>query len=220
MIKHLALGAFALALLAQPSFAIEAKRDAPIDEQAIEQEPKKELPKRKRAKQDPKNEQANKEEPKKDGLHALIAQHAKANGIPEDLVHRVIKRESRYNPRAIGRGGTMGLMQIKHGTARALGYSGSASGLLSRETNLTFGVRYLAGAYKVANGDPGRAIAFFARGYHYDAKRKGLHTALASKKAKPEVLEQEVVRTDVQQTASTSGSLFEPAASPYDGDPK
>jgi soluble lytic murein transglycosylase-like protein len=70
-----------------------------------------------------------------EGLHALIAQHAKANGIPADLVHRVIKRESRYNPRAVGRGGTMGLMQIKHATARALGYAGSASGLLAADTN-------------------------------------------------------------------------------------
>jgi soluble lytic murein transglycosylase-like protein len=58
---------------------------------------------------------------KEGGLDGLIAQHAKSNGVPADLVHRVIKRESRHNPRAVGRGGAMGLMQIKHGTARALG---------------------------------------------------------------------------------------------------
>jgi soluble lytic murein transglycosylase-like protein len=34
------------------------------------------------------------------GVEALIAMHAKANNIPEDLVHRVVQRESRYNPRA------------------------------------------------------------------------------------------------------------------------
>jgi soluble lytic murein transglycosylase-like protein len=33
-------------------------------------------------------------------------------------VHRVIMRESRYNPRAVGHGGALGLMQIKHATAR------------------------------------------------------------------------------------------------------
>ena len=135
---------------------------------------------------------------KEGGLDGLIAQHAKSNGVPADLVHRVIKRESRYNPRAVGRGGAMGLMQIKHGTARALGYAGTPAGLLSAETNLTYGVRYLAGAYKVANGDPNRAVAFFARGYYYDAKRKGMLASLASGKAQPVQAEAEAAVPDVQ----------------------
>src|SRR5688572_15351652 len=75
-------------------------------------------------------------------LEPLIVKHAKANGVPATLVHRIIIRESRYNAGAVGRGGALGLMQIKHGTARALGYSGSAAGLLDAETNLTYGVRY------------------------------------------------------------------------------
>lgn len=148
-------------------------------------------------------------------LHMLIARHAKANGVPEDLVHRVIKRESRYNPRAVGRGGAMGLMQIKHATARGLGYAGTPEGLLSADTNLAYGVRYLAGAYKVADGDPNRAVMFFARGYYYDAKRKGLHTALASRKATPAPAEQTVTVVEVQQTASTAVSAFAPIPDPY-----
>ncbi|HEX8165978.1 MAG TPA: lytic transglycosylase domain-containing protein [Beijerinckiaceae bacterium] len=153
-------------------------------------------------------------------LDGLIAKHAKANGIPEDLVHRVIKRESRYNPRAVGRGGTFGLMQIKHGTARALGYAGTPDGLLSADTNLTYGVRYLAGAYKVANGDPARAVAFFARGYYYDAKRKGVLAALPGRKVMPEPAEAEATTVaDVRETASTV-SLFEPMPAPYFADPK
>ncbi len=51
---------------------------------------------------------------------ALVATHARANAVPEVLVHRVIVRESRYQPRLVGRGGTIGLMQIKLATARAL----------------------------------------------------------------------------------------------------
>src|SRR5450759_686294 len=43
---------------------------------------------------------------------ALVASHARANGVPEALVHRVIVRESRYQPHLVGRGGTIGLMQI------------------------------------------------------------------------------------------------------------
>ncbi len=48
----------------------------------------------------------------------MVAAHARANGVPEALVHRVIMRESRYQPGLIGRGGTIGLMQIKLATAR------------------------------------------------------------------------------------------------------
>lgn len=108
-------------------------------------------------------------------LDVLIAKHAKQNGIPEALVRRVIVRESRYNPRAIGKGGALGLMQIKHATARGLGYSGPASGLLDAETNLTYAVRYLAGAYRAAEGNADRAVAYFAKGYYYVTKRKALH---------------------------------------------
>lgn len=105
-------------------------------------------------------------------LDALIARHASANGVPAALVHRVVVRESRYNPRAVGRGGAMGLMQIKHGTARALGYQGAPAGLLDADTNLTYAVKYLAGAYRVADGNADRAVAYYASGYYYVAKRR------------------------------------------------
>jgi soluble lytic murein transglycosylase-like protein len=104
----------------------------------------------------------------------LIASHAAANGVPKSLVHRVIVRESRYNPRLVGRCGCLGLMQIKLGTARSLGYEGTAQGLLDPETNLTYGVKYLAGAYRVAGGNADRAVAYYARGYYYAAKQQHL----------------------------------------------
>lgn len=106
-------------------------------------------------------------------LYNLIDKHAAANDIPAELVHRVVKRESNYNPRAVGRGGALGLMQIKHATARGMGYAGSASGLLDAETNLAYAVPYLAGAYRVAGGNQSRAISFYASGYYYAAKRMG-----------------------------------------------
>lgn len=105
------------------------------------------------------------------GLDPLIAKHAAANGLPESLVHRVIVRESHYNPQLVGRGGAMGLMQIKYSTARGMGYTGTASGLLDAETNLTYAVRYLAGAYRVAGGNAERAISYYQHGYYYAAKR-------------------------------------------------
>ena len=104
--------------------------------------------------------------------NALVTKHAKANAVPESLVHRVIVRESRYQPHLIGRGGTIGMMQIKLATARGLGYTGSAQGLRDPNTNLTYAVKYLAGAYRAANGDYNRAVAYYAGGYYYAAKRQ------------------------------------------------
>jgi soluble lytic murein transglycosylase-like protein len=103
---------------------------------------------------------------------ALVATHARANAVPEALVHRVIVRESRYQPALVGRGGTIGLMQIKLATARSLGYTGSAQGLRDPDTNLTYAVKYLAGAYRAANGDHTRAMAYYASGYYEAAKRQ------------------------------------------------
>ncbi len=102
----------------------------------------------------------------------IIAAQAKANSVPASLVHRVIMRESRYNARAVS-GGNYGLMQIRLGTARAMGYRGSAEGLLDPTTNLTYAVRYLAGAYRAASGNESRAAAFYTRGYYGEAKRRG-----------------------------------------------
>ncbi len=105
-------------------------------------------------------------------LDGIIARHAAANGVPLELARRVVARESGGNPRAVSRG-NYGLMQIRQGTARAMGYSGSASGLLDPETNLTYAMRYLAGAYRAAGGNHNRAVALYARGYYYEAKRQG-----------------------------------------------
>jgi soluble lytic murein transglycosylase-like protein len=109
---------------------------------------------------------------------ALVSTHAKANNVPEVLVHRVILRESRYQPNLVGAGGCIGLMQIKLGTARGLGYGGDAAGLRDPETNLTYGIKYLAGAYRAAKGDLTLAMHYFATGYYYVAKRQ--RTELAS----------------------------------------
>jgi soluble lytic murein transglycosylase-like protein len=107
---------------------------------------------------------------------ALVATHAKANNLPEALVHRVIVRESGYRPGLVSRG-NIGLMQIKLGTARSLGYTGTAEGLRDPETNLTWAVKYLAGAYRAANGDHGRAMHYYASGYYHAAKRQHRHAA-------------------------------------------
>jgi soluble lytic murein transglycosylase-like protein len=108
-------------------------------------------------------------------LSSLIARHAAAYDLPEDLLRRVIKRESGGNPRVISKG-NYGLMQIRLGTARAMGYRGTAAGLLDADTNMTYAVKYLAGAYRAAGGNHDRAVRYYAAGYYYAAKRQGLPT--------------------------------------------
>ena len=95
---------------------------------------------------------------------SLVASHAAAHGLPTSLVHRVIMRESRYNARAVSKG-NYGIMQIRLGTARAMGYRGDAAGLLDPNVNMTYAVKYLAGAYRAAGGNPDRAVALYASGY-------------------------------------------------------
>jgi soluble lytic murein transglycosylase-like protein len=100
-------------------------------------------------------------------LAAKIQFHADENRVPVELVHKVIRRESKYQPRAIGYGYAMGLMQIKYSTARGMGYGGNAQGLLDADTNLYWGVRYLAAAYRYAGGDAAMADRYYARGFPY-----------------------------------------------------
>jgi hypothetical protein len=98
-------------------------------------------------------------------VQSMAEKAASANGVPLSLVDRVIKRESGGNARAVSRG-NYGLMQIRLGTARSMGYRGSAAGLLDPVTNMTYAVRYLAGAYRAAGGSESRAVALYARGYN------------------------------------------------------
>ncbi len=116
-----------------------------------------------------------------------------------ELVRRVIKRESGGNPRIVSKG-NYGLMQIKLATARAMGYRGDAAGLLDANTNMTYAVKYLAGAYRAAGGNADRAVHYYASGFYYAVKRKG-------------VLEQSSNRAGVYASASP-GSLAEIKAAP------
>ena len=71
-------------------------------------------------------------------------------------------------------------MQIKHATARGVGYTGPASGLFDAETNLTYAVRYLAGAWRAAGGNANRAVAFYASGYRGRAAPRRAAPQIAS----------------------------------------
>ena len=65
-------------------------------------------------------------------INRLITKYARIYDIPEDLIHRVVQRESGYNP-AARNGPYYGLMQILPETARTMGYRGAPEGLLDAE---------------------------------------------------------------------------------------
>jgi soluble lytic murein transglycosylase-like protein len=113
------------------------------------------------------------EAPSQGALSARISYYADVYGLPETLIRRSIQKESGFNPNRRA-GPYWGLMQLRLDTARSMGYRGPARGLLNADTNLNYAVAYLANAYVVAGGNPDRALALYARGYYWEARRKGL----------------------------------------------
>ena len=106
-------------------------------------------------------------------MRSLIRDYAGRLGIPEALLHRVIQRESDYNP-AARNGPYYGLMQILPQTASTMGFEGTPSDLLDAETNLLYAGRYLRGAWLVSDGDLDEAVGWYARGYYYEARDRCL----------------------------------------------
>ncbi|ESY97146.1 transglycosylase SLT domain-containing protein [Mesorhizobium australicum] len=83
---------------------------------------------------------------------AIVGRYAATYGVPASLAQAVIKIESNYRPNMVGGAGEIGLMQIKPATARMMGYSGSAKGLFDPDTNIKYGMKYLAMARDLGGG--------------------------------------------------------------------
>ncbi|MEI9407776.1 lytic transglycosylase domain-containing protein [Mesorhizobium salmacidum] len=83
---------------------------------------------------------------------AIVARYAASYGVPVSLANAVIQIESNYRPNMVGGAGEIGLMQIKPATARMMGYSGSAKGLFDPDTNIKYGMKYLAMARDLGGG--------------------------------------------------------------------
>ena len=106
-------------------------------------------------------------------MRRQIEHYANHYDVPTSLVQRIILRESDHNAQARN-GRYYGLMQIDPRTAHTMGYRGHDDGLLNADTNLKYAVKYLKGAWLVSNGDQDEAVAWYARGYYYEAKKMGL----------------------------------------------
>jgi hypothetical protein len=110
----------------------------------------------------------------KSEITKIIEKYSQIYKVPASLLHRVVHRESRYNPKAYNKRGYFGLMQIKYNTAKSMGYDGQPAGLFDAETNIKYAAKYLRGAWLVSDSSEDNAVRLYARGYYYDAKRKGM----------------------------------------------
>ncbi|WP_162244921.1 transglycosylase SLT domain-containing protein, partial [Aminobacter sp. DSM 101952] len=73
--------------------------------------------------------------------------------LPAEFALAVMEIESFYDPEARGGDGEVGLMQVMPATARMMGFRGTLDDLAEPRTNIALGVRYLAGAFRLAGGD-------------------------------------------------------------------
>ena len=96
---------------------------------------------------------------------AAIETHARREGLPPEIAEAVMAVESGFNPAAIGGVGEIGLMQVLPSTARMLGFVGSNADLAVPETNIRYGVTYLAQAWRLARGDLCTAVMKYRAGH-------------------------------------------------------
>ena len=115
-------------------------------------------------------------------FRSTIERLSQEHDVPVSLIHRIIMRESRYEPRA-QHGGHYGLMQIKPATARGMGFNGAPAALLDGDTNLTYGVPYLANAWRLSGGSETRAVQLYAGGYYYVAKKQKMLGSMRTAKS-------------------------------------
>ena len=106
-------------------------------------------------------------------LRAKINRWADHYELPRPLVHKLAIRESTHTP-AARNGPYYGLLQILPATARSMGFKGQPNDLLDADTNLEFALKYLRGAWLLSDGDHATAISWYARGYYFEAKRRGM----------------------------------------------
>lgn len=101
----------------------------------------------------------------KPGFLKLAGCLASSHGLPAEVAHAVIEIESNFKPWALGGDGEVGLMQVLPSTARLMGFRGTNDDLAKSETNITYGVRYLSQAWKLAERDLCTAVMKYRAGH-------------------------------------------------------
>ena len=98
-------------------------------------------------------------------LSSIVSHYAGDAGIPDTLVRAVVRVESDWDQSMTGFAGEIGLMQIKPETARDMGFVEEDEKLYDPDTNIRWGVRYLAEAWRLANGDLCQTVLKYKSGH-------------------------------------------------------
>lgn len=98
-------------------------------------------------------------------LGSIVNHYAEDAGIPDTLVRAVVRVESDWDQSMTGLAGEIGLMQIKPETARDMGFIEQDEKLYDPDTNIRWGVRYLAEAWRLAEGDLCRTVLKYQAGH-------------------------------------------------------
>jgi soluble lytic murein transglycosylase-like protein len=94
-----------------------------------------------------------------------IERAARAEGVDPELAFRLVRAESRFNPRARSRVGALGLTQLMPGTARSIDRSlRTEAQILDPDANLRTGFRYLRQLLDMFDGDVRLALLAYNRG--------------------------------------------------------
>jgi Transglycosylase SLT domain len=97
-------------------------------------------------------------------LLPLIQAEAAKLSLPATLADAVAMVESGYTETALGTSGEIGLMQVMPSTAALLGFRGNLTDLYKPETNIHYGVTYLAQAWQASGGNACRALMKYRAG--------------------------------------------------------
>lgn len=95
-------------------------------------------------------------------LSPMVQQAAQKYGIPAELIHAVIQRESSGRPTAASGTGPVGLMQVSNSLAKQYGYD--PKDRLDPKKNIDMGARYIADNLKAFNGDVQKAMVGYSEG--------------------------------------------------------
>ena len=96
---------------------------------------------------------------------AKLRAEAAARRLPPDVAQAVGYIETGFDPTRIGAAGEIGLMQVMPQTAAMLGFAGTDAELADVDTNIRYGVNYLATAWRLADNDLCRALTKYRAGH-------------------------------------------------------
>ena len=93
-------------------------------------------------------------------LDALVKREGERHGVDPDLIFRVIRQESAFDPFAVSSAGAVGLMQLLPETAKRFG----VKDILDPAENVSGGVQYLRLLLERYDGDVRLALAAYNAG--------------------------------------------------------